>query len=258
MPRLLELPGWQRHVALTEEWMRGETVLPEIAHLWPEGPVAALHVVAPERAEPASEVAIRVLVNNRKAGHNFTTGPLDFIRAWVHLTVRDAAGRTVAEWGGIDPVTRRILDSPGRLHEIGNARDEGTLVLESMPLDEAGELLRRHQLWRKAGGRGKRVVFPGYTDSQTYRLAIPPGAEGPLTLEAELAYRRYRQEFLDQMLPGLEEERGVYQPTAIQAFARAILEVTDADSAVASGGRGAQRVPSAIAAGTETAPAAGG
>ncbi len=230
MPELLALPGWRRHVALTEEWLHGETVLPEIAHLWPAGPVAAVHLVAPERAAPGEEVAIRVLVVNRKAGHNFSTGPLDFIRAWVHVTVRDAGGRTVAEWGGIDPATRRIADAPGRLHEIGNPRDEGTLVLDAMPLDEAGELLRRHELWRKAGGAGQRVVFPGYTDSQVYRFAVPAGAAGPLTLTAELAYRRYRQEFLDLVLPGLEEASGVYQPTAIQASAEAILEVAGGES----------------------------
>jgi hypothetical protein len=228
MPELLDLPGWQRHVALTEEWVRGETVLPEIADLWPGGPVASVQLVAPELVAAGDELAVRVLVTNRKAGHNFSTGPMDFIRAWIHLTARDSAGRVVAEWGAIDPATRRISDRPGELHEIGNPRDQGTLVLEAMPLDEKGELLRRHELWKKAGGKGKRVIFPGYTDSQVYRLTIPPETAGPLTLVAELAYRRYRQEFLDLMLPGLEEAAGVYQPTVVQASARRTVEVAAA------------------------------
>lgn len=227
MPELLDLPGWERHVALTEEWVRGETVLPEIAHLWPEGPVVSVDLVAPDEVAPGQDASARVLVTNRKAGHNFSTGPMDFIRAWIHLTVRDADGHTVAEWGAIDPETRRITGGPGELHEIGNSRDEGTLVLEAMPVDEAGRLLRRHELWKKAGGTGKRVIFPGYTDSQVYRFVVPVGARGPLTVDAELAYRRYRQEFLDLMLPGLEEESGVLQPTVVQARARATLEVRE-------------------------------
>lgn len=217
MPELLKLPGWERHVELTEEWIRGETVLPEIHHLWPEGPVASVELIAPSRAMPGETLTVRALVTNRKAGHNFSTGPMDFIRSWIHLTVRDATGRVVAEWGAVDPTSRRITDGPGLEHEIGNSRSEGTLVLEAMPLDEHGELLRRHELWKKAGGMGKRVIFPGHTDSQVYRFEVPEDAAGPLTLRAELDYRRYRQEFLDLVLPGIEERLDVFQPTVVQA-----------------------------------------
>jgi hypothetical protein len=240
MPELLDLPGWQRHVQLTEEWIRGETVLPEIADLWPAGPVAAIDVLAPPRAAPGEQVEVRVLVANRKAGHNFSTGPMDFIRTWIHLTVRDEAGAVIAEWGAVDPLSRRITDSAGVPHEIGNARDDGTLVLEAMPLDEHGELLRRHQLWKKAGGHGKRVIFPGYTDSQLYRFTVPATARGEITVDAELAYRRYRQELLDLVLPGIEEERGVFQPTVVQARTAKTLRVASGDAAeVAANGAAA-------------------
>jgi hypothetical protein len=238
MPELLALPHWEEQVALTREWVRGETALPELGDLWPEGPVAAVALEAPERAAPGDEVEVRVLLANRKAGHNFSTGPMDFIRSWVRLTVEDAAGVTVAEWGGIDPETRWIEDLPGRPHQIGNRRDEGTLVLEAMPLDEHGDLLRRHELWRKAGGKGKRVIYAGYTDSQTYRFAVPAGAPGPLVLRAELAYRRYRQELLDLVLPGIEEETGVTQPVVVMHEAEARIELGPAGPApgVAWGG----------------------
>lgn len=226
MPELLKLPHWREHVRLTEEWLRGETVIPEIAHLWPEGPVAGLELLAPATAEPGSEVELRVLVTNRKAGHHFTTGPLDFVRSWVHLKVLAADGTVLAEWGALDPESRYIQDRPGRIHAIGNPRDEGTLVLEALPLDAEGRPLRRHQLWRKAGGMGKRVIFPRHSDSQLYRFRLPPDLpRGPLRVEAVLLYRRYRQEFLELALPGLEEEYGTYQPVIPQAKAERILEV---------------------------------
>jgi hypothetical protein len=234
MPQVLKLPHWQEQVKLTEEWIRGETVIPEIAHLWPAGPVASLQIVAPPQARPGEEVSLRAVVVNRKAGHNVTTGPLDFMRCWVHLRVLDAQGKVLAEWGGIDPATREIADSPGKVHAVGNSRKEGTLVLEGMPLDGEGQIIRKHELWEKAGGKGKRVIFPEYSDSQVYVFQVPAGASGPLTVKADLNYRRYRQEFLDLMLPTLEAETGEYQPLVAQASAEAQIALNAAPAVTCS------------------------
>jgi hypothetical protein len=225
MPRLLDLPGWEEHTALTDEWLRGETVLPEIAHLFPAGPVASLRLLAPESARPGEELTFRVVVANDKAGHYFTTGPHDFIQAWLQVRVVGEGGEVVAEWGALDPESGLITDHRGAVVPIGNARDEGTLVLAGMPVDEDGNLLLRHELWEAAGGTGKRVIFPHYSDAQTFRLTLPEGAQGLLTLEADLQYRRYRQDFLDLVLPGLEAEAGVDQPVVVKASDRRAIQV---------------------------------
>jgi hypothetical protein len=234
MPEVLKLPGWQRHVELTEEWVRGETDLPELGDLWPSGPVAGLALLAPERASPGDEIELRAVITNRKAGHNFITGPLDFVRSWVHLRVEDAAGNVLAEWGALDEQTRRILDRPGEEHRLGA---DGALVLESIPVDEDGNELRRHELWKKAGGKGRRVVFPQYSDSQAFRFRVDPGVEGPLRVSADLNYRRYRQEFLDLVVPDLESSTGVLQPTVTQASAEAVVVLGAADVAAGGGPR---------------------
>ncbi len=217
MPQVLRLPHADEQVRLTEEWIRGETVIPEIAHLWPAGPVASLDIMAPESVSPGEEVQLEAIVSNRKAGHNLTTGPLDFMRVWIHLRVLDANDQVIAEWGGIDPVTREITDVPGRIHQIGNSRKEGTLVLEGLPVNGEGKLILKHELWTQAGGKGKRIIFPGYTDHQSYTLRVPADARGPLTVKADLNFRRYRQEFLDLVLPTLERDTGFYQPAVPQA-----------------------------------------
>jgi enediyne biosynthesis protein E4 len=219
MPQILELPGWEQHVAETQEWMRGETVIPETAHLWPEGPVASLELFAADTAVPGETVDVRAVVTNRKAGHNLTTGPLDFMQCWIHLRVSDADGRQLGEWGMLHPESRELMDEAGRVHQVGNSRREGTLVLEGMPVDRHGNLLRRHELWDKAGGKGGRTIFPNYSDSQLYVVPVPPDARGPLTVEADLNYRRYRQEFLDLVLPELEATYGP-QPLVTKASAR--------------------------------------
>jgi len=225
MPQVLKLEGWQRHVALTEQWIRGETVLPEIAHLWKEGPVAGLRLRAPEKIGPGEELTIRVGVTNRKVGHNFSTGPLDFVRAWIHLRIYDAQENLLAEWGSIDPTTRRIQDVPGKEHTFGNKRDQGTLVLEAVPVDEKGQPLVRHDLWKMAGGKGLRVIFPGYADNQKYRFVVPKDAPGPLKIKADLNFRRYRQEFLDLVVPQMEKTSGVLQPTVRQTAGETTVRI---------------------------------
>lgn len=230
MPEVLKLPHWQEQRRLTEAWIKGETVLPEIAKLWPAGPVASIELIAPPTAAPGAPIEVQVVVKNRKAGHQFTTGPLDFIRSWIHFTVKDATGAVLAEWGGIDPVTRDILDEPGVLHTAGRPRDEGTMVLEGVPLDSDGKPLVRHDLWRKAGGRGQRVIFPGHADKQSYRFQAPATTRGPLSLTADLDYRRYRQEFLNLVAPDMERESGVYQPTVTGDSATCRIELVAASA----------------------------
>jgi hypothetical protein len=223
MPEVLKLPGWEEQVRLTIEWMQGDTVIPEIADDWPAGPVATIELIGPDTARRGERITVRAVITNRKAGHNFTTGPLDFMQAWVHLRVEDASGELMAEFGSLDPLTRYILDDPGQTHVIGNARDEGTLVLEGMPLDEFGSRLLQHELWRKAGGEGQRVIFPRYSDTQQYAFDVPAHARGPLSVAADLNFRRYRQDFLDRVVPSMETDAGVRQ--RVVAHDSALMEV---------------------------------
>jgi hypothetical protein len=214
MANVLKLPHREEYSRLTEAWLKGETVLPEIADLYPPGPIAPVEILAPAAGAAAAQpFEFQVVVRNRKVGHAFITGPLDFLRVWLHVRVTDADNRLLAEWGAVDPKTREILDEPGVVHESGRRRDSGTLVLEGVPLDEAGNEIVRHELWRKAGGTGQRTIFPRYADKQTFRLTVPEGARGPLQVEASLNFRRYRQDFLDRVVPSMERESGVLQPT---------------------------------------------
>jgi hypothetical protein len=240
MPEVLKLPHWEEQRRLTEEWIKGQTVIPEIASLWPTGPVASIELTAPARATAGEVIEVQAVVKNRKAGHQYTTGPLDFIRSWIHLQVKDATGAVVAEWGGIDPVSRDIFDEPGVLHTAGRPRDAGTMVLEGVPLDSTGAEIVRHDLWRKAGGRGQRVIFPGYADKQVYRLTVPANAPGPLTVTADLNFRRYRQEFLNLVVPTMEKDTGVYQPTVTGDSATCRIPVAPGTAGAAGRGPAAR------------------
>jgi hypothetical protein len=231
MPAVLKLPHHEEQVRMTEDWIKGRTVIPEIADVWPAGPVASIDLFAPKSAKPGSSLAFQAVVKNRKAGHDFITGPLDFIRAWIHLRVVDAGGAIIAEWGAINPVSRDIQDEAGAAQAPDPARSNGTMLLEAVPVDGAGQAIVRHDLWRKAGGKNLRVIFPGYADKQTYTCQIPPTARGPLTVIADLNFRRYRQEFLNLMVPDMERETGVFQPTVTSDSTTVIVSLVTQEAA---------------------------
>src|SRR5262245_3064716 len=110
MPALLKIPGYETQVERTEKWLRGEVEIPEIAGKWARGPAVALEVVTPAQVAPGAEVALKAVVTSNKVGHDFPTGPLDIIQAWVEIVVTDAGGAVVYESGTVNE--RRFI-KPG-------------------------------------------------------------------------------------------------------------------------------------------------
>ena len=217
LPALLQLPGADEHVRLTEEWLRGEAVIPEIADKWTTGPAVPLQIVAPEKVSPGERVRIQVVAVNNKAGHDFPTGPLDIIQAWIDLEVTDAAGNVVYRSGALD---ERGYLSPG------------TTVFKAEAIDQFGNLIDKHNLWEMVGARFKRTLFPGYSDVATYAFFCPdqslmarageqeqaprvrrgvppqealvsvPQGTGELVVRATLRYRKVDQYLIDFLFPG--------------------------------------------------------
>ncbi len=205
MPLLMDLPGAQEHVELTEAWLRGEIEIPEIAEKWTSGPVIRLDLVGPESVSPGENVDVQVVVTNNKTGHGFPTGPLDIIRSWIELTVVDDQGNLVHELGVPD--------------EGGNMAEEA-MIFKAEGIDKYGNDIDRHNLWEMVGARFKRSLFPGMSDSETYSFGCPgfvspavkesdgeasdhtfeaPTHLGELTVTAVLNYQKADAAFLDKL-----------------------------------------------------------
>ena len=50
---MLKLPGAERQVALTGDWVRGEIDIPEIADKWRRGPAVPIELVVPDELRAA-------------------------------------------------------------------------------------------------------------------------------------------------------------------------------------------------------------
>jgi hypothetical protein len=196
------LPGADRHVALTEEWLRGETVIPEIADRWPGGPIVPISIDAPASVRAGEKLKLRISLDNAKVGHTFPTGPLDMIQSWVDVAAT---------------LDGREVFRSGRLDERGFLED-GAFELKAEGVDRAGNLIDKHNLWDMVGARFRRAVHPGYSDTETFtfecacegqapvnpkrELEIPaPAGVGELTITATLRYRKVNQALLNMLKP---------------------------------------------------------
>ena len=158
VPKLLNLHGADEQIALTEQWLRGEFDIPEIAHKWKTGPAVPIELIAPDQVAPGDDVAVAVVVTNNKLGHDFPTGPLDIIQAWVEVVVTDQEGREVFTTGRRD-----------EQHFI----QPGSFIFKAEPVDQYGNLIDRHNLWEMVGVRYRRALFPGFSDKAEFVFSCP-------------------------------------------------------------------------------------
>jgi len=158
VPRHHDLPGAEQHCKLTVDWLRGDYDVPEIADRWTAGPVVRVGLNVPEEVRPGEEVRIQTILTNNKTGHDFPTGPLDMIEAWVEVTVTDRSGLVV--YASARPDERDYLVNP-------------KIVFKGEAIDKHGELIGKHELWRKVGSRSNRSLFPGFTDTTDFVFECP-------------------------------------------------------------------------------------
>jgi len=158
IPRHHDLPGAEEHCELTVKWLRGEYAIPEITDRWTSGPVIRVDLKVPEVVRPGELVRVQTVLTNNKAGHDFPTGPLDMIEAWVEVTVTDEDGRMI--YSSARPDERDYLVNP-------------KIVFKAEPIDKLGRLIGKHELWRMVGARFKRALFPGFADTTDFAFACP-------------------------------------------------------------------------------------
>ncbi len=221
MPKALNLQGADEQIELTKKWLRGELDIPEIADKWKKGPAVPIELMVPEEVKAGDEVNIQAVITNNKVGHEFPTGPLDIIQAWVEIEVTDQNGKVVFTSGNQDEE-----------HFI----EPGAFMFKAEPVDQYGNLIDKHNLWEMVGVRYRRSMFPGFSDKAEYAFSCPstmqkgegeatdpiPQTEfafstdkaGELHVSAKLLYRKFDQ-FLLNFLFGADA--GLTSPVTVMS-----------------------------------------
>ncbi len=210
---------------------------------------ATLTIAAAQRTASNFEVALDV---NSTTGHKLPTG-YPSRRAWLHVVVRDAAGRAIFESGAVRPdgsiagndndsdalrfePHHEVVTSPDevQIYEsiMVDARDDPTTgLLKGVRFVKDNRLLPRGFDKRTAepdfavrGAAADDADFVGGADRVRYRIALPQGVSGPLTVEAELLYQSISYRWADNLR--------AYDAEETQRFGRYYAENAAASAAL--------------------------
>jgi tetratricopeptide (TPR) repeat protein len=103
---------------------------------------------------------------------------VDAFDVWLELQGKDADGRVVF-WSG------QVKDS-GK-----GPVEEGAHFYRSYQLDGSGNPINKRNAFQTRSVLYVRLIPPGAADVAHYRVTIPKGARGPITLTAKLNYRKF-------------------------------------------------------------------
>jgi tetratricopeptide (TPR) repeat protein len=153
------------------------------------GKISAPLNVANRVFEPGSTARVDVVVRTLKIGHFFPGGTVDAQEVWVELKGTDASGRVVF-WSG-------KTAQPGR-----GAVEPGAHFYQSFQLDGDGNPINKRNAFQTRGLFYVRLIPPGAADVVHYRVQIPKDAKGPITLTANLNYRKFTDFFTKYVYAG--------------------------------------------------------
>ncbi|MGD0737081.1 MAG: tetratricopeptide repeat protein [Terracidiphilus sp.] len=131
---------------------------------------------------PGETLVADVVIQNKGIGHSFIPEQRDFYEAWVDFTVKDNAGKTLAESGFIQP---------------DGSLDPGAHSFTNRLINNKGELNALHEIWHNRVLAYNNTIQSGRSQLVRYRFRIPKAATGQITLTATVKYRRFNQHFID-------------------------------------------------------------
>lgn len=177
IPDLLDLPPWviEKHQAFLDGVMRvdlfgvreGGTIDgPLVAPLKPEVPALA----------PGQTYLLETVIRTVKMGHLFTQGTIDSNEVWLDVTVRDGE-RVIGRSGG-----RRAADG-----EV----DPWSHFVNAFVIDREGNRIDRRNPEDIFVPLYNNQIPPGAGQVVHYRMAVPPDAIGPITVDVALQYRKF-------------------------------------------------------------------
>jgi tetratricopeptide (TPR) repeat protein len=131
---------------------------------------------------PGETLVADVVIQNKGIGHSFIPEQRDFYEAWVDFTVKDGAGKVLAESGFIQP--------------DGNL-DPSAHSFTNRLINVKGELNDIHQIWHNRVLAYNNTIQSGRSQLVRYRFRLPKNIAGAVGLTASVKYRRFNQHFID-------------------------------------------------------------
>jgi tetratricopeptide (TPR) repeat protein len=140
---------------------------------------------------PGETLVADVVIQNKGVGHSLIPEQRDFYEAWVDFTVKDGAGKVLAESGSLRP--------DGSLDAFAHS-------FTNRLINVKGELNDLHQIWHNRVLAYNNALQSGRSQLVRYRFRLPKGIGGRVSLTASVKYRRFNQHFIDYAMDQKPEQ----------------------------------------------------
>jgi Flp pilus assembly protein TadD len=137
---------------------------------------------APFDLHAGKRVVVSVVIQNKGAAHSHVPEQRDMYESWVDFTVRNAAGRLIYESGGIQP---KDMELDPTAHSFTNRL-----------VNKQGGQNALHQVWDNRVVAYNNTIQSGRSQLVRYSFTMPRNG-GPVTVKANVRYRRFDQHFMD-------------------------------------------------------------
>ena len=147
-----------------------------------ENLLAAPLGLTPFTVTPGQTLIADVVIQNKGIGHSLIPEQRDFYESWIDFTVKDSAGKVLAESGFVQP--------------DGNL-DPSAHSFTNRLINGKGELNDLHQIWHNRVLAYNNTIQSGRSQLARYRFRLPKKATDIVSLTATVKYRRFNQHFID-------------------------------------------------------------
>lgn len=157
--------------------------------------------------QPGRSYLIETVIRTLGVGHHLTQGTSDSNQLWLDVAIYDD-DRLIARSGGMN---------------TDDEVDPWSYFLNAYVLDRNGQRINRRNGQDIFVPLYDHQIPPGAADLVHYKITLPEQLKGPLTIEAELKYRKFDNEYLQFVEQ--EEFDGNDLPVTIMATDRVVLPV---------------------------------
>ena len=134
------------------------------------------------KVEPGELLTADVVIQNKGIAHSHVPEQRDMYESWVEFSVKDAAGKLLAESGAIKP--------DGEL-------DDQAHSFTSRLINVKGGLNDLHQVWNNRVVAYNNTIQSGRSQLVRYSFRMPTQISGPVSITAVVKYRRFNQHFMN-------------------------------------------------------------
>jgi len=161
-----------------------------------------------ELSQEGASVRVRVI---NESGHKLPTGHIEGRRAWVHVTLRNAKGRILGEYGHYDLAEAELDEASTEVYEMLVGLSSAASKMTGLPAGPTGHMSLADTIVKDSripprgfanaayAAGGAPVVGHVYADGSYWDDSWFPLVAGTASVEAEVLYQNLPRHYIEHL-----------------------------------------------------------